>query len=76
MWDWEDYVKEAESQLGDAAVYSKLDNDPSDHLHSVVNQAVGKVRERGDIDDKTLEYLMVNNPKLGRFTYSLRFTKG
>ena len=24
-------------------------------------------RERGDIDDKTLEYLMVNNPKLGRF---------
>ena len=67
VWDREDYVKEAESQLGDAAVYSKLDNDPSDHLHCVVNRAVGKVRERGDIDDKTLEYLMVNNPKLGRF---------
>ena len=62
VWDREDYVQEAESQLGDAAVYSKLDNDPSDHLHSVVNRAVGKVRERGDIDDKTLEYLMVNSP--------------
>ena len=67
VWDREDYVKEAESQFGDAAVYSKLDNDPSDHLHCVVNRAVGKVRERGDIDDKTLEYLMVNDPKLGRF---------
>ena len=52
MWDREDYVKEAGSQLGDAAVYSKLDNDPSDHLHSVVNQAVSKVRERGTLTIK------------------------
>ena len=64
MWDREDNVKEAQSQLRDSAVYSKLDNDPSDHLHTVVNHVVGKVRERGEIDDKALEHLMVNNPKL------------
>ena len=76
LWDREDYVKETESQLQDSTVYFKLDNDPSDDLHSVVNQAVGKVRERGDIDYKALKYLIVNNPKLGRFYLLLQIHKG
>ena len=67
VWDREDYIREAEDQLGDPDVYLPLDNDPSDILHNVINQAMGRIRQRGDVDDKTLEYLMVNNPKLGRF---------
>ena len=67
VWDREDYIREAEDQLGDPDVYLPLDNDPSDILHNVVDQAMGRIRQRGDVDDKTLEYLMVNDPKLGRF---------
>ena len=67
VWDREYYVKEAESQLGDAAVYAELENDPSEDLQSVIDNAIKIIRERGDIDDKTLDYLMVNNLKLGRF---------
>ena len=29
--------------------------------------ALDLIRDRGDIDEKTLEYLMVNSPRLGRF---------
>ena len=67
VWDREDYIMEAESQLGDPAVYLPLGNDPSNTLHNVIDHAMGRIRQRGDVDDKTLEYLMVNNPKLGRF---------
>ena len=67
VWDREDYIMEAENQLGDPAVYLPLGNDPSNTLHNVIDQAMGRIRQRGDVDDKTLEYLMVNNPKLGRF---------
>ena len=67
VWDREDYILEAEDQPGDSAVYLPLDNDSSESLHSVINQAMGRIRQRGDVDDTTLEYLMVNNPKLGRF---------
>ena len=30
-------------------------------------KGVQKVRNRKDISDKTLDYFLVNNPKLGRF---------
>ena len=55
------YILEAENQLGDFAVYLPLGNDPSESLHSVINQAMSRIRQRRDVDDKTLEYLMVNN---------------
>ena len=67
VWDREDYIQEAEGQLGDSEVYCKLDSDPSGQLHQIITYALDIVRDRGDIDEKTLEYLMVNNPRLGRF---------
>ena len=67
VWDREDYISEAENQLRDPGVYQKLDNDPSALVQRVVNDAIGNIEERGDIDGKTLEYFMVNNPKVGRF---------
>ena len=65
VWDKEDYILEASSQLGDSNVYLKLDNDPSEHLQNVIDDAISIIRERGDTDEKTLEYFLVNNPKLG-----------
>ena len=67
VWDREDYILEAENQLRDPGVYQKLDNDPSTLVQRVINDAISNIEERGDIDEKTLEYFMVNNPKLGRF---------
>ena len=45
VWDREDYLAEARTQLKDKDVYQEL---------------------KGNIDE-TLDYFLVNNPKLGRF---------
>ena len=65
VWDREDYILEAKNQLMDPGVYQKLDNDPSTLVQRVINDAISNIEEQGDIDEKTLEYFMVNNPKLG-----------
>ena len=67
VWDREDYIKEANGQLGDPNVYEKLDADPSERLQRIISDALETVEDRGDIDDSTLDYLLINNPKLGRF---------
>ena len=67
VWDREDYVKEANSQLGDRTVYEKLDGDPSERLQGIISDALETIKDRGDIDDSTLDYLMISNPGLGRF---------
>ena len=67
VWDKEDYILEACNHLGDANVYLKLDGDPSESLQKLINDTISIIRERGDIDEKTLEFFLVNNPKLGRF---------
>ena len=33
----------------------------------MIQGVLGNVRKRGDISDKTLDYFLINNPKLGRF---------
>ena len=33
----------------------------------VIKSVLRKIRNRGDISDETLDYFLVNNPKLGRF---------
>ena len=67
VWDRDDYIMEAESQLSDSEVYSKLDNDPSERLHQIISDTLKTISGRGDLDQTTLDYLMVNNPRLGRF---------
>ena len=67
VWDKEDYILEAIYQLGDSNVYLKLDSIPSEHLQKVIDDAISIIRERADMDEKTLEYFFVNDPKLGRF---------
>ena len=66
VWDRDDYIMEAESQLSDSEVYSKLDNDPSEQLHQIISDTLKTTCDRGDLDQTTLDYLMVNNPR-GRF---------
>ena len=66
FWDMEDYIKEAKSQLGDLTVYEKLDGDPSERIQSIISDALETIKDRGDIDNSALDYLLINNPGLDR----------
>ena len=65
-------IKEADKGLGvvgtergsyprDLTVYSKLDSHLSGQRHQIITDALDIIRDRGDINEKTLKYLMVNN---------------
>ena len=67
VWDREDYLREANSQLSDKDVYREVKGYAEDHLMKVIKSVLRKIKNRGDISDETLDYFLVNNPKLGRF---------
>ena len=66
VWDRQDYLREANSQLSDKNVYQEVKCEAEDNLVKVTKSVLRKVKNRGDITDKTLDFL-VNNPKLGQF---------
>ena len=67
VWDREDYLKEAESQLSDESVYQKIDSDPKSAILMKISECINKIRDRQEMDPDTLEFFDVDNPKLGRF---------
>ena len=67
IWDRDDYLKEAEVQLGDENVYEHLSGDAVSPLIKTVKTCLAKIDNRGDISREILDYFLVNNPKLGRF---------
>ena len=67
VWDREDYLLEADNHLLDRRFYSECPNDPMNTLSDKIKRTLREIRNKGGIDNKTLDYLMVNNPRLGRF---------
>ena len=67
VWDRDDYLEEAKKQLDGKEVYKKVNGEVEGPLIKLIKGVLGNVRKRGDISDKTLDYFLVNNPKLGRF---------
>ena len=67
VWDRDDYLKEAELQLGDIEVYEKLSSDSVSPLIREIKNCLAKINKRGDISKETLDYFLVDNPKVGRF---------
>ena len=67
VWDREDFLREANSQLSDKDVYREIKGDAEGPLMNVIKSVLRKIRNRGDINDETSDYFLVNNPKLGRF---------
>ena len=66
--DKENYMNEAFRQLGDHSVYRETPEDLTKHIYQIVNERIRKLFSDGHIDDKTLDYLLVNsNPRAGRF---------
>ena len=46
VWDREDYLKEANSQLSDQNIYEKVDYDPSSELLNKISKCIEKIKDR------------------------------
>ena len=66
VWDREDYIKEAEKQLGDSDVYKEVSDD-SERLISTIHKTIEKIRKRGDLKKETIKYFEVKDTKFARF---------
>ena len=66
VWDRDDYIQEAEKQLGDKEIYEEVSNDPQP-LINTIHRAVEKIRKRGDLSADNIKYFMVKDPKFARF---------
>ena len=67
VWDRDDYLKEAQMQLDDHNIYEKVGGEVISPLIKVIKNCIGEIYKRGDIPKETLDYFLVNNPKIGRF---------
>ena len=70
VWDREYYLKEAENHLSNESSYRECFSDPTNHLLDTIRDCLSNIREMGDVNEQTLEYFMVNNPRLGKFYLS------
>ena len=52
VWDREDYLREANSQLSDKGVYREVKGDVEGHFMKVIKSVLRKIRNRGDISDE------------------------
>ena len=64
--DRDDYIKEAEEQLGDKDIYEEVWNDPGP-LISTIHEGIEKIRKRGNLNADTIKYFMLKDPKFARF---------
>ena len=64
VWDREDYIKEAENQLGDTNLYEEVPNDAKP-LMNILN-TLENIRKRGDVCTDTLNYFLIKDAKFTR----------
>ena len=66
VWDREDYIKEASSQLNDKDVYEETSFEEK-FLSDQIFQTLQKMKIKEEITDKNIDYFMINNPRIARF---------
>ena len=66
FWDSDDYIKEAENQLGDKNIHEEVYNDPGP-LINTIHEAIEKNCKRGDLNADTIKYFMVKDLKFACF---------
>ena len=66
VWDREDYIKEAEKQLGVSDVYEEVPDD-AEPLISTIHTTLEKIRKRGDLKKENIQYFKVKDPKFASF---------
>ena len=67
VMDRDQYVSEAERQLNDSTFYKPLDHDPTPEFAKQVSDTVSEMHDQGLISEKNMAYLIVDQPKAGRF---------
>ena len=67
VMDRDHYISEAERQLGDSTYYRFLDHDPTLEFAKEVSEAINEMHNEGHISEKNRNYLLVDQPKAGRF---------
>ena len=60
--DREDYIKEAEKQLGDGNVSEEIPDDP-EPLIRTIHRTIEKIRKREDLKKETIKYFIVKDLK-------------
>ena len=65
--DRDHYISEAERQLGDSTYYKLLDHDPTPEFAKDVSEAINEMHDEGHISEKNRNYLLIDQPKAGRF---------
>ena len=66
VWDRDDHLREAKNQFNDKNVYKELSGYVEGPLKKIIKTVLKKIRDRRDISNSTLDYFLVNNPKLRR----------
>ena len=66
VWDRENYVKEAENQLGDTNIYEEVSNDARPLMNIILN-TLENIRKKGDICSDTLKHFIIKDAKFTRF---------
>ena len=61
----EEYLKEAEKQLGDSNVYEEVPN-ASERLISTIHRTKEIIKKRGNLKKETIKHFEVKDPKLAR----------
>ena len=63
---WEDYIKEAEKQLGDSDDHEEVPDD-SEPLTSTIHRTIEKIKKRADLKKGTIKYFELKDSKFARF---------
>ena len=66
VWGRDDYLKEADKQLGDKDVYEKVDANISPLIKTIQDHLL-KVQINGDLNKQIQSYFINDNPRIGRF---------
>ena len=63
---YEDYIKEAENQLGDTNIHEEVPND-AEPLMNIILNTLENIRKRGNVCTDTLNYFLIKDAKFARF---------
>ena len=75
VWDREDYIKDAGTQLSDEEIYEEVFNDTAPLLKTI-NTVIVKIRKRGELKRDNLEYFTKKDPNSQGFVSYVKFIKG
>ena len=73
--DRNDYIKEAEENLGDKDIYEEVCN-YFGPLTRAINKVIEKLRKKGDLIADTIKYFIVKDPKFARFNLLPKIQSG